>query len=71
MAPKRYKVRDVLHLLRKDGWALFRSKGSHQQYAHPVKSGVVTVSYHSSNDDLHPKTLASILRQAGLTDKKL
>ena len=70
MTLKRYKVRDVLRLLRKDGWVLFRSKGSHQQYAHPVKNGVVTVSYHFSNEDLHPKTLASILRQAGLTGKK-
>lgn len=70
MAPKRYKVRDVLHLLRKDGWVLFRSKGSHQQFAHPAKNGVVTVSYHSSNEDLHPKTLASILRQAGLSSRK-
>lgn len=70
MTLKRYKVRDVLHLLRKDGWVLFRSKGSHQQYAHPTKNGVVTVSYHSGNEDLHPKTLASILRQAGLASKK-
>ena len=70
MTPKRYKIRDVLHLLRKDGWVLFRSKGSHQQFAHPIKNGVVTVSYHSSNEDLHPKTLAAILRQAGLANKK-
>ena len=70
MSPKRHKVRDVLHLLRNDDWVLLRSKGSHRQFAHPVKDGVVTVSYHSSNDDLHPKTAASILRQAGLTGKK-
>jgi predicted RNA binding protein YcfA (HicA-like mRNA interferase family) len=66
MSPKRYKVRDVLQLLQNDGWVLLRSKGSHQQYAHPVKAGVVTVSYHSGNDDLHPKTVATIFRQAGL-----
>jgi predicted RNA binding protein YcfA (HicA-like mRNA interferase family) len=70
MTPKRYKVRDVLHLLRHDGWVLLRSKGSHQQFAHPIKNGVVTISYHSSNDDLHPKTFASILSQAGLISKK-
>ena len=63
---KRYKVRDVLRLLQKDGWVLLRSKGSHRQFAHPVKEGVVTVSYHSSSEDLHPKTVACILRQAGL-----
>jgi predicted RNA binding protein YcfA (HicA-like mRNA interferase family) len=70
MSPIRYKVRDVLHLLQKDGWVLLRSKGGHQQFAHPKKIGTVTLSYHSSNDDLHPKTLASILRQAGLTGRK-
>jgi predicted RNA binding protein YcfA (HicA-like mRNA interferase family) len=67
MSPKRYKIRDVLQLLKDDGWVLLRSKGSHQQYAHPTKAGVVTVSYHSSNDDLHPKTVATILKQAGLS----
>jgi len=70
MTPKRYKVRDVLHILREDGWVLYRSKGSHRQFAHPVKKGAVTVSFHSTNDDIHPKTLASILRQAGLAGRK-
>jgi predicted RNA binding protein YcfA (HicA-like mRNA interferase family) len=62
---RRYKVRDILQLLRKDGWVPLRSKGSHRQFAHPIKEGVVTVSYHASNEELHPKTIASIFRQAG------
>jgi predicted RNA binding protein YcfA (HicA-like mRNA interferase family) len=66
----RYKVRDMLRLLKDDGWVLIRSKGSHQQFAHPVKRGLVTVSYHSSNDDLHPKIANSILRQAGIKEIK-
>ena len=70
MSPKRYKVREVLRLLQKDGWVLLRGKGGHRQYAHPEKNGVVTVSYHSGGDDLHPKTVATILRQAGLIGKK-
>ena len=49
---------------------LLRSKGSHRQFAHPVKNGVVTVSYHSTNEDIHPKTAASIFRQAGLDEKE-
>lgn len=65
---KTYKVRDILKLLRKDGWVLLRTKGSHWQFAHPTKSGVVTVSYYSANDDLHPKTARSILKQAGLLE---
>ena len=63
---RRYKVREILQLLGKDGWVLLRSKGSHRQFAHPIKEGVVTVSYHSGNEELHPKTVASILRQAGI-----
>jgi predicted RNA binding protein YcfA (HicA-like mRNA interferase family) len=66
----RYKVREVLQLLAKDGWVLLRSSGSHRQFAHPSKQGVVTVSYHSSNEDIHPKTLASILKKAGIAWRK-
>jgi len=63
---KRYKVREILEILNGDGWILLRQRGSHMQFAHPQKSGVVTVAFHSKNDDLHPNTAASIFRQAGL-----
>ena len=59
------KVRNVLKLLRNDGWSLIRTVGSHRQLKHPSKPGRVTVSGHPS-DDIHPKTLKSILTQAGL-----
>ena len=62
--PKRYKIREILSILKKDGWILLRQKGSHKQFAHPIKTGVVTVSCHSLNDDLHPKTAQSIFKQA-------
>ena len=62
---KRYKVREILKMLKDDGWVLLRQKGSHMQFAHPSKKGVVTISYHSSNDDIHPKMAVSIFRQAG------
>ncbi len=61
------KVREVLKLLKKDGWYLVTTEGSHRQFKHPTKSGRVTVSGHPS-DDIHPKTLKSILTQAGLKD---
>jgi predicted RNA binding protein YcfA (HicA-like mRNA interferase family) len=48
-----------------DGWVLVRTRGDHRQYKHPTKPGRVTVSGHR-NDDVHPKTLNSILTQAGL-----
>jgi predicted RNA binding protein YcfA (HicA-like mRNA interferase family) len=59
------KVRDVLRLLTADGWVLARTRGSHGQYKHPSKPGLVTVAG-SGNDDLAPGTLNSILKQAGL-----
>jgi len=59
------KIRDVLKLLRDDGWYLARQRGSHQQYKHPTKPGLVTVAG-KPNDDLAPGTLNSILKQAEL-----
>jgi predicted RNA binding protein YcfA (HicA-like mRNA interferase family) len=59
------KVRDLIRLLEADGWYLARTRGSHHQYKHSYKQGLVTVSG-SGNDDLAPGTLASILKQAGL-----
>ena len=59
------KVRDVLKLLKNDGWYLVTTEGSHRQFKHLTKSGRVTVAGHPS-DDVHPKTLKSILTQAGL-----
>jgi len=59
------KVRDIIRLVEKDGWRLVATRGSHRQYKHPEKSGRVTVAGKPS-DDLHPKTVGSILRQAGL-----
>jgi predicted RNA binding protein YcfA (HicA-like mRNA interferase family) len=57
------KVCDVLSLLRSDGWTIARIRGSHRQLTHPIKRGTVTVAGKLS-DDLGPKTLRSILRQA-------
>jgi predicted RNA binding protein YcfA (HicA-like mRNA interferase family) len=59
------KVREILKLPKQDGWYLVTTEGSHRQFKHPTKSGRVTVSGHPS-DDIHPKTLKSILTQAGL-----
>ncbi len=59
------KVREVLKLLKDDGWDLVTTEGSHRQFKHPTKTGRVTVAGHPS-DDVHPKTLKSMLTQAGL-----
>lgn len=62
------KIRDVLRLLQKDGWYLDRTRGSHRQFRHRVKEGTVTVAG-APSDDVHPKTLKSIFRQAELENE--
>jgi predicted RNA binding protein YcfA (HicA-like mRNA interferase family) len=59
------KVGHIIELLETDGWLLAVTRGSHRQFKHPSKLGRVTVAGKLSSD-LHPKTQASILRQAGL-----
>ena len=59
------KVREVLRMLRDDGWVLVATRGSHRQYKHPTKPGRVTV-HGKPSDDLAPGTLNSVLKQAGL-----
>lgn len=61
------KYRDVLRILRADGWALERTVGSHMQFRHPVKPGTVTVAAGGKQSrDVPPGTLNSILKQAGI-----
>jgi predicted RNA binding protein YcfA (HicA-like mRNA interferase family) len=62
------KVRDVLKLLREDGWVLKNQEGSHRQYVHPSKPGKVTIAGHPS-EEFDPKTKKSILKQSGLKDR--
>jgi predicted RNA binding protein YcfA (HicA-like mRNA interferase family) len=58
-------VREVIKLIENEGWQLNRIKGSHRQYNHPTRLGVVTVPGHPG-DEVAPGTLNSILKQAGL-----
>ncbi len=59
------KVRDVLRPIKEDGWIHVRTKGSHRQFKHSVKLGLITVAGHPS-EEVAPGTLKSILKQAGL-----
>ena len=58
------KARDAISLIESDGWYLTRQKGSHKQYRHPRKKGLVTIAFHKMSDDLAPGTLNSIFKQA-------
>lgn len=59
------KIREVIRMLEQDGWYLARRRGSHRQFKHPSKPGLVTIAG-KPNDDLAPGTLNSVLKQAGL-----
>lgn len=61
------KVREVIKLIEQDGWRLVRTKGSHRQYKHPRKPGLVTVPG-KPGDELALGTLNSVLKQAGLKE---
>lgn len=58
-----YSSREVLKMLRADGWYEVGCDGDHHQFKHPTKKGKVTVT--------HPKqtipigTLKSISKQSG------
>jgi predicted RNA binding protein YcfA (HicA-like mRNA interferase family) len=52
-------------MIEADGWQQVRMKGSHRQFKHSRKMGLVTLPGHP-NDDLPPGTLRNILKQAGL-----
>ena len=63
------KVREIIAMLEADGWVLARTRGSHRQYKHPSKTGIVTLPG-KPNDDLAPGTQNSVLKQAGLKSKE-
>ncbi len=62
----RVTAREVVRVLRADGWNFEASVGSHLQLRHPTKGGKVTVPVHAG-DIIGPKLLKSILDQADLT----
>ena len=63
------KVRDLIKVLETDGWQQVRMKGSHRQFRHLLKHGTITVAGKVSVD-IPAGTLASILKYAGLKEKK-
>jgi len=62
------KVKEAIRVVEDAGWELARTRGSHRQYRHPNRPGLVTIAGKPS-DTLHPKTWASIVKQAGLPEQ--
>lgn len=61
------KVREVIKLIEDDSWYLVRTKGSHRQFKHLQKVGIVTVSGNPGKE-MPPGTLNSVLKQAQLKE---
>lgn len=61
---KRYKVKEVIKLLEKEGWEISYWKGDHRQFKHPTQKGKVTVRG-KLNETLPQELLNSIWKQAG------
>lgn len=61
---KSYSSREVIQMLKENGWYEVSVVGSHHQFKHPTKKGRVTVKHPSK--DIPPATLKSIERQSGL-----
>jgi predicted RNA binding protein YcfA (HicA-like mRNA interferase family) len=59
------KVKEAIGIIEKDGWFMVRRRGSHRQFKHNYKQGVVTIAGHL-NDDLAKGTANSVFKQAGL-----
>lgn len=56
--------KQAIAMIKEQGWYLVRVKGSHHQFKHLIKKGLVTVKY--PQKDIPLPTLKSIKKQAGL-----
>ena len=61
---KSLSSRQIIKLLKDDGWIEFEVTGDHHHFKHPIKAGKVTVQHPLK--DVSIRNLRSIYRQAGL-----
>jgi len=61
--------KELIHILKKKGFVLDRTKGSHQIFYHPELKKRAIVPMH--NKDLPRGTFFSILKQAGIDKSEL
>jgi predicted RNA binding protein YcfA (HicA-like mRNA interferase family) len=58
------KPKELIKILKEHGWQIKNQRGSHIHMVHPSNHNKIQIPYHNKN--LKPKTLNSILKQAGL-----
>lgn len=61
---KSYSSREVIEILKSDGWYEVGCDGDHHQFKHPTKKGKVTVTH--PRKDIPRGTLKSISIQSGV-----
>ncbi|WP_296559487.1 type II toxin-antitoxin system HicA family toxin [uncultured Acetobacterium sp.] len=64
---KSYSSREVIKILKADGWFEVGCDGDHHQFKHKTKPGKVTVTH--PKKDMPLKTLKSISNQSGVEFK--
>ncbi|MBU4539909.1 MAG: type II toxin-antitoxin system HicA family toxin [Firmicutes bacterium] len=64
---KSYSSREVIKILKVDGWFEVGCDGDHHQFKHKTKLGKVTVTH--PKKDMPLKTLKSISNQSGVEFK--
>lgn len=61
---KKYSSRELIKILKSDGWYEVNCVGDHHQYKHPTKKGRVTIPH--PKKDIPLATQKSIFKQAGI-----
>lgn len=61
---KSYSSREVIELLKADGWYEVACDGDHHQFKYPIKKGRTTVTH--PRNDIPIGTLKSISKQSGV-----
>lgn len=61
---KSYSSREVIKILKEDGWYEVGCVGDHHQFKHPIKKGKVTITH--PKKDIPKPTLKSIEKQSGI-----
>jgi len=65
---KRYevvKVKEAIKMIEAEGWFIARRRGSHRQFKHAKRKGLVTIAGNLDHE-IARGTLNSILKQSGL-----
>ena len=65
---KSYSSTEVIRLMKEQGWYEVACVGDHHQFKHPTKAGRITIPH--PKKDLPAGTVRSILKSAGIDDRK-